>query len=72
MKIATWNVNSIRARIDNIKKYNHADDYFLKLIHRKKHADWYLTAPDALKHDLASKLYVPSLSVEVSVDIKLE
>ena len=21
MKIATWNVNSIRARIDNIKKY---------------------------------------------------
>ena len=31
MKIATWNVNSIRARIDNIKKYikNNSPDIIL-------------------------------------------
>jgi len=48
------------------------DDYFLKLVHKKGHADWFLDAPAAKKHGLANQLRVPKLSIKVSVDIDFE
>ena len=48
------------------------DDYFLKIVHKKGHADWFLNAEDCKKHGLANQIRVPKLSVDISVDIDLE
>ena len=45
--------------------------YFLDLIHEKGHADWYLDSAECLEHNLANKIEVPTLNVNVSVDIAL-
>ena len=46
--------------------------YFLKMIHEKGHADWFLDADDCLEHGLANHLAVPQFTVDINVDIKFE
>jgi len=48
------------------------DDYFMKIVDKKKHADWFLDADEAKKHSLANQLRVPKIHVDISVDIELE
>jgi len=48
------------------------EDYFLKMVDQKKHADWFLDSEEALKHNLANHLRVPKLTVDVSVNIEFE
>ena len=48
------------------------DDYFLKLVHKKGHADWYLDAEEAKKHGIANHLRVPKLHIDINVDIGFE
>ena len=48
------------------------DDYFMKIVDKKKHADWFLDAEEAKKHGMANQLRVPKLKIAVSVDIDFE
>ena len=48
------------------------DDYFMKIVDKKKHADWFLDAEEAKKHNLAQHLRVPKIAIKVSVDIDFE
>jgi ATP-dependent Clp protease, protease subunit len=48
------------------------DDYFMKIVDKKKHADWFLDANEAKKHGMAQQLRVPRLHITVAVDIELE
>ena len=48
------------------------DDYFMKIVDKKKHADWFLDAQEAKKHNMANQLRVPKLSITIDVDIDLE
>ena len=48
------------------------DDYFMKIVDEKKHADWFFDAEEAKKHNMANQLRVPSLTVTVDVNIELE
>ncbi len=48
------------------------DDYFLKIVDKKKHADWFLDAEEAKKHGMANQLRVPKLSINVDVSIDLD
>jgi len=48
------------------------DDYFLKIVHKKGHADWFLNATTAKRHKLANHLRVPKLKIDISVDIEME
>ena len=48
------------------------DDYFMKIVDKKKHADWFLDAAEAKKHNMANHLRVPKLNIKVSVDIDFE
>ena len=48
------------------------DDYFLKIVDKKKHADWFLDSAEAKKHGMANHLRVPKISIKVSVDIDFE
>ena len=49
-----------------------ADDYFLKIVDKKKHADWFLDSTEAKKHGLANHLRVPKITVNLDVTIDLE
>ena len=48
------------------------DDYFLKIVDKKKHADWFLDGEECKKHDLANHLRLPTMSIDVSVSIEIE
>lgn len=48
------------------------DDYFLKLVHKKGHADWFINAEEAKSHNLANHLRVPQLNIRIDVDIDFE
>ena len=48
------------------------DDYFLKIVHKKGHADWFLDSEESKKHNLANQLRVPKFNINVSVDIDFE
>jgi len=46
--------------------------YFTDVIHTKGHADWYLSAEDALEHGLVNKIGIPDLKVKAIVTVTLE
>jgi ATP-dependent Clp protease protease subunit len=46
-------------------------DYFLKMVHERGHADWYLDANEAKSHNLANDLRLPTFSLKVSLDFSL-
>lgn len=48
------------------------DDYFLKIVHKKGHADWFLDPDETKKHGLANQLRVPKFNIKISVDIDFE
>lgn len=47
-------------------------DYFLKLVHEKGHADWYLDAQDAKGHNIANELRIPTLTCKVELNYILD
>ena len=47
-----------------------SDDYFMKIVDKKKHADWFIDAKEAKKHGLANHLRIPSLTVNVKLEIE--
>jgi len=48
------------------------DDYFLKLVEKKKQADWFLDAEEAVKHNLANHIRLPSMRISIDVNIEME
>ena len=48
------------------------DDYFMKIVDKKKHADWFLDSEEAKKHGMANHLRVPKIHIKVAVDIDFE
>jgi ATP-dependent protease ClpP protease subunit len=48
----------------------HPDDYFLNLIAKHKHVDWYLSSKDAKKHNIANHLHIPVMNIKIGVDIQ--
>lgn len=51
------------------KNVGKEDEYFLKLVDEHKHADWYLDAEEAKKHNLCNHIRIPSFKVKISSDI---
>jgi len=49
-----------------------ADDYFLKIADKKKHADWYFDAKEAKKHGIVNHIRVPKMTATVEVKIEFE
>ena len=48
------------------------DDYFLKIVHQKGHADWFLDAKECKKHGLANQMRIPKININIAVDIDFE
>ena len=81
---ATWGKNEeIQASAEETKRLNDKilqmmgrncgkpEDFFLKKIHDKGHADWFIEADEALSFNLANHLRVPKLQIDVGVSIEL-
>ena len=47
-------------------------DYFLKMVHERGHADWYLDANDAKGHNLANELRIPTLTCKIDLNYILD
>lgn len=47
----------------------HEDDYFMKIIHEKNHADWYLTSEEAKNHNLVNHIRIPKFSLDVKAEL---
>ena len=50
----------------------HEDEYFLEKVHERGHADWFLDATSAKKHNLANHLRIPTICIDISVKIKMK
>ena len=50
------------------KNCGHHKEYFLDIVHEKGHADWFLEADEAKKHNLANHLKIPEMKIDVSVN----
>ena len=48
------------------------DDYFMKIVDKKKHADWFLDAEECKKHNIVNQLRLPTFRINVCVDIEFE
>lgn len=52
------------------KNVGKPDDYFTKIIHDKGHAEWFLNAKEAKKHNLCTHIGVPELTTEIALSYK--
>jgi len=48
------------------------EDYFLEQLKERRMSDWYLDANDCIKHKLATKIHVPSITVGIKYEFKFE
>lgn len=46
-------------------------NYFKDLVHERGHADWYLDAKDAVKHNVANHIGIPTFTANISLEYKL-
>ena len=77
-------IEEIRANADEASRLNDKvfkmmaenigkkEDFFLKKIHDKGHADWYLNPKECKKINLANHIRVPKFNVKLTVDIDFE
>lgn len=47
-------------------------DYFLKMVHERGHADWYLDAQEAKGHNIANDLRIPTLTCKIDLNYILD
>jgi len=52
------------------KHLGHHAEYLGKMIKEKHHVDWFLTATEAKKHNIANHLRVPKFEVKISLDVE--
>jgi ATP-dependent Clp protease, protease subunit len=48
----------------------HKPEYIEDLIKKHNHTDWYLSAKQAKKHNLANHLFIPKFEIEVKFDLR--
>jgi len=47
-------------------------DYFLKLVHERGHADWYLDGQEAKGHNIVNELRIPTLTCKIDLKYTLD
>ena len=50
------------------KNCGQKEDYFLKIVHDKSHADWFLDAEECKQHKMANHLHVPELKIKATIN----
>ncbi len=62
--VETDRLNEIILRM-MAKNCGKKEEYFLELVHQKKHADWFLDSAECLKHNIVNYVGIPSFNVEI-------
>ena len=47
-------------------------NYFLDIVHKKGHADWYLDAQECLEHNIVQQLHLPEFEILINVNFKFD
>ena len=50
----------------------HEDEYFMEIVDKKKHADWFIDIDEAKKHNLANHARIPTLHIDIAVKMSLK
>lgn len=79
---ASGKVEEVKADAAETERLNHLiytmlanncgkpDNYFLELVHKRGHADWFLNAEECKEHNLANHIRIPTLKIQI--DLKME
>jgi len=54
------------------KRLGHPQNHFLEMMDSKKHAEWYMGATEAKKHNIANELRIPELNVRIGVEMTFD
>lgn len=65
--VETDRLNEIILRM-MAKNCGKANEYFIDLVHKKKHADWFLDSAECLKHNIVNHVGIPSFNVDVMLN----
>jgi len=77
-------IEEIKANAEEVERLNqkiytmmaencgHSRNYFLDIVHKRGHADWYLDVDEAISHNLVNHNHVPALKINVNVQFKFE
>ncbi len=71
MKASTKQMDRLQKQVFQLMAQNcgcEDKNYFLKVIHEKSHAEWYMTATEAKKHNIINHIKVPQLITTVKVE----
>jgi len=52
------------------KRIGHPPNFILEMLDAKKHAEWYLSAREAKKHNIANELRIPEFNVQIKVEME--
>jgi len=52
------------------KNCGKSDNYFIDLVHEKRHADWYLSPQECVQHNIASVIGCPGFEVNFKMDFR--
>lgn len=74
VKVSTKHLEEVNKRMFRKMAIHlgHPRNYILDLIASKKHVDWYLTAKEAVKHNIANHMRIPNFEVEITLNMKFE
>ena len=74
MKASTAEADRLNKKIFEMmaKNCGHPKNYFLDIVHDKGHADWFLSADECIKHNLANHAHIPELKIETRVSFEFE
>jgi ATP-dependent Clp protease protease subunit len=72
IKASSIEVDRLNERLMKLmaKNCGKKDNYFIDLVHEKRHADWFLTPQECLQHNIATVIGCPGFEVTFSMDSK--
>lgn len=74
MKVDTAHLNEMNQRMQKrvSRRLGHPPDYLGNLIKSHHHVDWFLSAKDAKRHNIANHLRVPNFEIKIEVNVSFE
>jgi ATP-dependent Clp endopeptidase proteolytic subunit ClpP len=70
IKMTAKEVQRLNTRLFHIIAENTGkpNNYFLDIIHRKGHADWYMDAKEAKTHNIVNHVGIPTLKTQIKIE----
>lgn len=72
IKASTVEVDRLNEKLLKLmaKNCGKKENYFIELVHEKRHADWYLSPQECIQHNVANVIGTPGFEVNFKMDFK--